>query len=53
MASDAPDIRILTVDDHALLRKGIGALISGEADMKAASSAEGRRTRLPAKGSGK
>jgi DNA-binding NarL/FixJ family response regulator len=39
MASDVREIRILTVDDHALLRKGIGTLISAEPDMKAASSA--------------
>jgi len=34
MASDVREIRILTVDDHALLRKGIGLLISAETDMK-------------------
>ncbi|HTB14820.1 MAG TPA: response regulator transcription factor [Bryobacteraceae bacterium] len=34
MASDARQIRILTVDDHALLRKGIAALINAEPDMK-------------------
>ena len=34
MASDRREIRILTVDDHALLRKGIGALIGAETDMK-------------------
>jgi DNA-binding NarL/FixJ family response regulator len=34
MASDVQTIRILTVDDHALLRKGIGALIGAEPDMK-------------------
>jgi two-component system, NarL family, response regulator len=34
MASDVREIRILTVDDHALLRKGIGALIGAEPDMK-------------------
>ena len=27
-------IRILTVDDHALLRKGISALVNAESDMK-------------------
>jgi DNA-binding NarL/FixJ family response regulator len=33
--SSAPKlIRILTVDDHPLLRKGIAALINAEADMK-------------------
>jgi DNA-binding NarL/FixJ family response regulator len=34
MTADAGVIRILTVDDHALLRKGIAALINAEADMK-------------------
>jgi DNA-binding NarL/FixJ family response regulator len=34
MASDVPEIRILTVDDHALLRKGIRALIGAEPDMR-------------------
>jgi DNA-binding NarL/FixJ family response regulator len=34
MNSDAGTIRVLTVDDHALLREGIAALINGESDMK-------------------
>jgi DNA-binding NarL/FixJ family response regulator len=34
MTSDIREIRILTVDDHALLRKGIAALIGAEPDMK-------------------
>jgi DNA-binding NarL/FixJ family response regulator len=34
MTNDVREIRILTVDDHALLRKGIAALISAEPDMK-------------------
>ena len=34
MSSDANVIRILTVDDHALLRKGIAALVNAEPDMK-------------------
>jgi DNA-binding NarL/FixJ family response regulator len=34
MASDIRGIRILAVDDHALLRKGIAALINAEPDMK-------------------
>src|SRR6201995_3976804 len=32
-------IRILTVDDHALLREGIAALVSGESDMELAAEA--------------
>ena len=34
MASDVREIRILTVDDHALLRKGIAVLLNAEPDMK-------------------
>src|SRR5712691_6916391 len=34
MPADAGPIRILTVDDHALLRQGIAALVNGESDMK-------------------
>jgi DNA-binding NarL/FixJ family response regulator len=32
--ADSGPIRILTADDHALLRQGIAALINGESDMK-------------------
>jgi len=34
MSSSPNVIRILTVDDHALLRKGIAALVNAESDMK-------------------
>jgi two-component system, NarL family, response regulator len=34
MRTDSSQIRILTVDDHALLREGIAALLNTEADMK-------------------
>jgi DNA-binding NarL/FixJ family response regulator len=34
MLADTESIRILTVDDHALLRKGIAALIGAEPGMK-------------------
>src|SRR5712664_2690611 len=34
MPADSGPIRILTVDDHALLRQGIAALVNGESDMK-------------------
>lgn len=34
MSCDPKVIRILTVDDHALLRKGIAALVNAEPDMK-------------------
>jgi hypothetical protein len=34
MVTDARQIRILTVDDHALLREGIAALVEDEPDMK-------------------
>ena len=33
MRTDAGPIRVLTVDDHALLREGIAALINTESDM--------------------
>ena len=43
MPSNAAVIRILTVDDHALLRKGIAALIDAEPDMElVAEAANGR-----------
>jgi DNA-binding NarL/FixJ family response regulator len=34
MRTDASSIRVLTVDDHALLREGIAALINAECDME-------------------
>jgi DNA-binding NarL/FixJ family response regulator len=34
MSRDPGLIRVLTVDDHALLREGIAALVNAEADMK-------------------
>jgi len=34
MSDDPNPIRILTVDDHALLRAGIAALVNAESDMK-------------------
>jgi len=34
MSSPPDSIRILTVDDHSLLRKGIASLIDAESDMK-------------------
>ena len=36
-------IRVLTVDDHPLLREGIAALINGEADMKLVAEASNGR----------
>jgi DNA-binding NarL/FixJ family response regulator len=43
MASDVRIIRILTVDDHALLRKGIAALIHAEPDIKLVAEASNGR----------
>ncbi len=34
MRTESSPIRILTVDDHPLLREGIAALVGGESDMK-------------------
>jgi DNA-binding NarL/FixJ family response regulator len=39
MPTDAGVIRILAVDDHALLRRGIAALINAEPDMKLVAAA--------------
>src|SRR5271156_1890179 len=34
MSNGPKEIRVLTVDDHALLREGIAALVNAESDMK-------------------
>jgi DNA-binding NarL/FixJ family response regulator len=34
MSIDPGPIRVLTVDDHAILRQGIAALVNGESDMQ-------------------
>ncbi len=39
MRTDAVSIRVLTVDDHALLREGIAALVNAESDMKVVAEA--------------
>jgi DNA-binding NarL/FixJ family response regulator len=39
MSRDTPPIRVLTVDDHALLREGIATLVNSESDMKMAAEA--------------
>lgn len=40
MTEDAKEIRILTVDDHPLVRQGIAALVADEADMTLVGEAE-------------
>jgi DNA-binding NarL/FixJ family response regulator len=40
MSSDSKLIRILTVDDHPLLREGIAALVNAEPDMRVVGEAE-------------
>lgn len=43
MSADPRLIRILTVDDHALLREGIAALVNAEPDMKLVAEASNGR----------
>jgi DNA-binding NarL/FixJ family response regulator len=43
MAAGQKTIRVLTVGDHALLRKGIRALIDAEADMQVVAEASNGR----------
>jgi DNA-binding NarL/FixJ family response regulator len=43
MAGDAGEIRIMTVDDHALLRRGIRALIGAEPGLKLIAEASNGR----------
>ena len=43
MSNDPSLIRILTVDDHPLLRKGIAALVNAEPDMKLIAEASNGR----------
>ena len=46
MGTASKRIRILTVDDHALLRKGIAALVNAEPDMKLVAEASNGRDAL-------
>ena len=46
MGADSGPIRVLTVDDHALLRQGIAALVNGESDMKLVAEASCGREAL-------
>jgi DNA-binding NarL/FixJ family response regulator len=43
MNAEKPPIRILSVDDHALLREGIGALLAAQPDMKLVAEASNGR----------
>jgi DNA-binding NarL/FixJ family response regulator len=43
MTADSRSIRILAVDDHALLREGIAALVAGQADMSLVGEASNGR----------
>jgi len=43
MTADSSSIRILAVDDHALLREGIAALVAGQADMSLVGQASNGR----------
>jgi DNA-binding NarL/FixJ family response regulator len=43
MTADSSSIRILAVDDHALLREGIAALVAGQSDMSLVGEASNGR----------
>jgi DNA-binding NarL/FixJ family response regulator len=43
MTADSRSIRILAVDDHALLREGIAALVAGQSDMSLVGEASNGR----------
>ncbi len=43
MSAEPGSIRILAVDDHALLREGIAALVAGQSDMSLAAQASNGR----------
>jgi DNA-binding NarL/FixJ family response regulator len=46
MSSEPKPIRILTVDDHPLLREGIAALVASQSDMKVVGEASNGREAL-------
>jgi len=43
MSGEGGTIRVMTVDDHAVLREGIAALVSGQKDMKLVAQASNGR----------
>jgi DNA-binding NarL/FixJ family response regulator len=48
MASESTPIRVLTVDDHAILREGIAALVASQPDMKLVAEASTGREAIDA-----
>ena len=47
MSAGPSTIRIMTVDDHPLLRQGIAALLAGQPDMEVVAEASSSRLTLP------
>lgn len=45
---DAHSIRVLSVDDHPLIREGVGSIINGQADMSLAGAASNGREGIEA-----
>jgi len=48
MSAEPDPIRILSVDDHPILRQGVAALVGGQVDMSLVAEASNGREAIPA-----